>query len=50
VYNENEEIFVLAGVLPDMPEVSVVIPTYNSAPLLCEAVESVLEQTCRDLR
>src|SRR5262245_52729040 len=32
-----------------MPEVSVVVPTYNSARYLGAAVESVLEQSDRDL-
>lgn len=32
-----------------MPEVSVIIPTYNSAHYLMQAVESVLSQTFRDL-
>jgi hypothetical protein len=31
-----------------MPAISVIIPTYNRAALLREAIESVLRQTCRD--
>jgi glycosyltransferase involved in cell wall biosynthesis len=30
------------------PQLSVIIPTYNRAPLLCKAVESVLQQTLTD--
>lgn len=32
-----------------MPEVSVIIPTYNRAAMVCEAVESVLSQTFKDV-
>lgn len=32
-----------------MPRVSVVIPTYNAAPFICQAVTSALGQTLRDL-
>jgi glycosyltransferase involved in cell wall biosynthesis len=35
--------------MADGPRVTVVIPTYNRAPLLVEAIESVLRQTYRDL-
>ena len=31
-----------------MPKVSVLIPTYNSAPFLDDAIESVLNQTFTD--
>ncbi len=31
-----------------MPTVSVVIPTYNRAPMLREAIQSVLDQTYSD--
>jgi glycosyltransferase involved in cell wall biosynthesis len=32
-----------------MPDVSVIIPTYNRATMVCEAIESVLNQTYKDL-
>lgn len=31
-----------------MPKVSVIIPTYDRAQMVCEAINSVLDQTCRD--
>ena len=31
-----------------MPEISVIIPSYNHALFLPHAVRSVVEQTCRD--
>lgn len=33
---------------PDSPTVSVILPTYNRCRLLKRAVDSVLDQTCRD--
>lgn len=32
-----------------MPKVSVIIPTYNRAGMVCEAIESVLNQTFKDV-